>query len=218
MKPVLSYINEGMTWVVETISQKMPLETDFNNPLGGSWYISPAQHGYEILLLFILFCTLFLFTLKKIINPESKQWKLLAKFDKQKSVTIIEYILAILTLASWVLIVNYKYQRNQLIVLLQPCHFNLLVLTFILLFPKKYNITHLIYNIYVYGLWGTTLAIVQPDLRGYDFFFEAENFWIEHYVLLLAPILLMFTDRYVLWPPSLSVGIMSFCLNAFYNM
>jgi len=102
--------------------------------------------------------------------------------------------------------------------MLQPCHVNLLVLLFILNFPKKYTLPHFVYNVFIYGIWGTLLAIGAPDLRGYDMLLETENFWFEHYLLLVSPFLLMLTDRYVLWPPSAAVGILSFSLNVLYNI
>ncbi|KAJ9083810.1 hypothetical protein DSO57_1031019 [Entomophthora muscae] len=132
--------------------------------------------------------------------------------------TLLEKAMSYSALTSWFLILVYKGLRSDLISMLQPCHVNLMVLIFILNFPKKYTLPHFVFNVFTHGIWGTLLAISAPDLRGYDMLLEVENFWFEHYLLLFAPFLLMFTDRYVLWPPSFAVGILSYSFNALYNV
>lgn len=207
-----------MGWVISTLSRSMPNETDFTKPMKGSWYISPAQHGFELIILTTLFYLGFLVTIKHICRPGSPEWKLLALYDNTTRMTLLEKVMSYSAMTSWFMILVYKALRNDLISMLQPCHVNLVVLIFTLNFPKKYTITHFVFNVFVHGIWGTMLAISAPDLRGYDMLLEVENFWFEHYLLLAAPFLLMFTDRYVLWPPSLAVALLSFCFNALYNV
>ncbi|KAI0236031.1 hypothetical protein L0F63_004545 [Massospora cicadina] len=173
----MQLLTRPVGWVVSSLSRAMPVQTDFLKPMQGSWYISPAQHGFEMLLLTAFFYLVFIFSIKYVCRP-----------------------------------------GNDLISLLQPCHVNLVVLIFILNFPKKYTLPHFVFNIFVHGIWGTLLALSAPDLRGYDMLLEVENFWFEHYLLLFAPFLLMFTGRYVLWPPSFAVGILAFSFNALYNV
>ncbi|KAF9208151.1 hypothetical protein BGZ49_009625 [Haplosporangium sp. Z 27] len=66
-------------------------------------------------------------------------------------------------------------------------------------------------------MWGTMLALLSPDLRDYNLFLEIENFFVEHYLLLLAPVYMIWSNRYVIWPVSLDVTFMSFSLFALYH-
>jgi hypothetical protein len=43
----------------------------------------------------------------------------------------------------------------------------------------------------------TTLAIAVPDTTQLQLPFEVANFWIQHYVLLITPIWLLATRRFV---------------------
>ncbi|KAJ9074531.1 hypothetical protein DSO57_1005554 [Entomophthora muscae] len=214
----MEYLARPVGWFVSSLSRTMPLQADFFKPMQGSWYISPAQHGFELLIVTGIFYLIFLFSIKHVCRPGSPEWKLLALYDNTQPMTLLEKAMSYSALTSWFLILVYKGLRNDLISMLQPCHVNLMVLIFILNFPKKYTLPHFVFNVFTHGIWGTLLAISAPDLRGYDMLLEVENFWFEHYLLLFAPFLLMFTDRYVLWPPSFAVGILSYSFNALYNV
>ncbi|KAF9114976.1 hypothetical protein BGX27_009304 [Mortierella sp. AM989] len=111
----------------------------------------------------------------------------------------------------------HKFLRGGLIYLLQPCHMSAMLLIIILLGPKEKKWPHVLLNIYFHIMWGTMLALLSPDLRDYDLFFEVENFYIEHYLLLLAPVYMIWSNRYVIWPVSIDVTFMSFSLFALYH-
>lgn len=85
----------------------------------------------------------------------SPEWKLLALYDNTQPMTLLEKAMSYSALTSWFLILVYKGLRNDLVSMLQPCHVNLMVLIFILNFPKKYTLPHFVFNIFAHGIWGT---------------------------------------------------------------
>ncbi|KAG0321506.1 hypothetical protein BGZ99_003889 [Dissophora globulifera] len=127
-------------------------------------------------------------------------------------------ISVMITLAASLLITVYqKWTRGGLLFLLQPCHMSAMLLITILAGPKDKKWPHVLLNIYFHIMWGTMLALLSPDLRDYNMFFEVENFFIEHYLLLLVPVYMIWSNRYVIWPASLDVALMSFSLFALYH-
>ncbi|KAG0246931.1 hypothetical protein BGX31_005419 [Mortierella sp. GBA43] len=92
-----------------------------------------------------------------------------------------------------------------------------LLLIIIMAGPKNQKWPHIMLNIYFHIMWGTMLALATPDLRDYNLFFEVENFYIEHYLLILVPIYAVWSNRYVIWPVSMDVTFMSFSLFALYH-
>ncbi|KAG0260502.1 hypothetical protein BG011_001871 [Mortierella polycephala] len=130
------------------------------------------------------------------------------------------------TLAVSLMITVYqKWTRGGLIYLFQPCHMSAMLLIIILSGPKTHKWPHVLLNIYFHIMWGTMLALLSPDLRDYDLFFEVENFYIgtdkgfyvKHYLLILAPVYMIWSNRYVIWPVSMDVALMSFSFFALYH-
>jgi hypothetical protein len=70
-------------------------------------------------------------------------------------------------------------------------------------------------SICVYNIWGTVLAIIFPDLRECNLFFEYENFWIEHFMLVIVPIVFIFKKRFLLYPYHTGIGKL---INYNYNI
>jgi uncharacterized membrane protein YwaF len=60
------------------------------------------------------------------------------------------------------------------------------------------------------------LAMASPDLRGCDYWLEKEIFWLEHALLVLVPAYFIARRRFIVAPPSASLAVVSWALNAVY--
>ncbi|KAF9908280.1 hypothetical protein EC991_009924 [Linnemannia zychae] len=203
-------------WLLN-VAAEMPFETDWNSSLNGSWYLSPRRHTVE----FVIYNALFLYTVryfyKRALYPGSPISKLFAAYVPPAKKSKIEISVMVVLTASLLITVYQKWARGGLLYLLQPCHMSAMLLITILAGPKDKKWPHILLNIYFHIMWGTMLALLSPDLRDYDLFFEVENFFIEHYLLLLAPVYMIWSNRYVIWPLSMDVALMSFSLFALYH-
>ncbi|KAK3808940.1 MAG: transmembrane protein [Linnemannia elongata] len=203
-------------WLLN-VAAEMPFETDWDSSLNGSWYLSPRRHTVE----FVIYNALFLYTVryfyKRALFPGSPISKLFAAYVPPAKKSKIEISVMVILTASLLITVYQKWARGGLLYLLQPCHMSAMLLISILAGPKEKKWPHLFLNIYFHIMWGTMLALLSPDLRDYDLFFEVENFFIEHYLLLLAPVYMIWSNRYVIWPFSMDVALMSFSLFALYH-
>jgi len=84
----MALLINGLGWFISKVSRSMPVETDFTLPMQGSWYLSPSQHGFELIGFTIFFYLLFLFSIKYLCRPGSPEWKLLAMYDNTTEVTL----------------------------------------------------------------------------------------------------------------------------------
>ncbi|KAK3845424.1 MAG: transmembrane protein [Linnemannia gamsii] len=203
-------------WLLN-VAAEMPFETDWDSSLNGSWYLSPRRHTVE----FVIYNALFLYTVryfyKRALYPGSPISKLFMAYVPPAKKSKIEISVMVILTSSLLITVYQKWARGGLLYLMQPCHMSAMLLISILAGPKDKKWPHILLNIYFHIMWGTMLALLSPDLRDYDLFFEVENFFIEHYLLLLAPIYMIWSNRYVIWPFSMDVALMSFSIFALYH-
>ncbi|KAG0056375.1 hypothetical protein BGZ83_005291 [Gryganskiella cystojenkinii] len=203
-------------WLL-SIAAEMPFETNWESSLNGSWYLSPRRHTVE----FVIYNALFLYTVRyfyrRALSPGSPISTLFESYTPPKSKSKIEITVLITLTTSLLITVYQKWTRGGLLFLLQPCHMSAMMLISILAGPKDKKWPHLLLNVYFHIMWGTMLALLTPDLRDYDQFFEVENFFIEHYLLLLTPVYMIWSNRYVIWPLSMDVALMSFSFFALYH-
>ncbi|KAF9392862.1 hypothetical protein CPB97_008453 [Podila verticillata] len=208
---------ENMGDYLLAIAAEMPFETDWNSSLNGSWYLSPRRHTVEFLIYNVLFFLTVRYFYRRALYPGSPISQLFDVYKAPRFKSKIE-IAVLVTLATSLLItVSHKWARGGMIYLLQPCHMSAMMLIAILAGPKTKKWPHILLNIYFHIMWGTMLALLSPDLRDYDQVFEVENFYIEHYLLLLTPFYMIWSNRYVIWPVSMDVALMSFSFFALYH-
>ncbi|KAF8924125.1 TMEM164 family-domain-containing protein [Dissophora ornata] len=203
-------------WLL-AVAAEMPFETDWESSLKGSWYLSPRRHIVEFLIYNSVFVYTTLYFYRRALSPGSPISLLFQSYVPPAKKSKIE-ITVMITLATSLMITVYqKWTRGGMLYLLQPCHMSAMLLIVILSGPKNKKWPHILLNIYFHIMWGTMLALLAPDLRDYNLFFEIENFFIEHYLLLLVPVYMIWSNRYVIWPVSMDVALMSFSLFALYH-
>jgi len=85
----------------------------------------------------------------------------------------------------------YKYYRgnNTILYMLQPCHLNSFAL-FLFTYLKQTKITIMCLFVTLQYSLLTVLAIISPDLTPLTLPLEQFFFWVEHYLLLIYPIML----------------------------
>ncbi|KAF9426452.1 hypothetical protein BGZ94_006497 [Podila epigama] len=208
---------ENMGDYLLAIAAEMPFETDWNSSLNGSWYLSPRRHTVEFLIFNVLFLCTVRYFYRRALYPGSPISKLFDKYVAPAKKSKIEIFVMVTLTLSLLVTVYHKWTRGGMIFLMQPCHMSAMMLISILAGPKNKKWPHILLNIYFHIMWGTMLALLSPDLRDYDQVFEVENFYIEHYLLLLTPFYMIWSNRYVIWPVSMDVALMSFSFFALYH-
>ncbi|KAI8341375.1 hypothetical protein BC941DRAFT_205959 [Chlamydoabsidia padenii] len=183
--------------------------TDFDDSLGGAWFVSPTQHALELLVLVPIFTGLTLFFGNRAFGKHTEAYRLMKSTHKVPKATVMERIFVALLIGSFGITCAHK----------TPCHASALLLIIVMLWPFKQNplIPRLLLNTYYYTLWGAILALIFPDLRDHDMLGEVFNFFLEHSLILIVPLYLISHPRYVTIPPSVDMALFSFFLYAFYH-
>lgn len=85
---------------------------------------------------------------------------------------------------------------HQLIFIFNPCHFVLIVQSYLLLNPNTLR-SRTIYTVILNTLFSPWTAIVFPVTVGLDGYFEVPLFWIEHFMsAFINPLVLSLSHRY----------------------
>ncbi|CAO3690450.1 unnamed protein product [Umbelopsis ramanniana] len=211
---------ESLGSIVEKYS--VPLrpgaETDFTNSIFGAWFVSPAHHAFEFVTFAPLWISACIFFAWRSFGPHTKAFKMLTTFQPPYPPSPTEIgILVVLTLSFLVTIIH-KIASNTVMFLLQPCHVSAGLLIAVMMWPDKRSpIPHLLLNVYLHTAWGAIAALLFPDLRDHEMLGEVTNFFVEHFLILIAPAYLLYSKRYVVMPASLNMALFSFFLYAFYH-
>ena len=219
---IVDTFTSTMDWLVRAYAADLPDKPDWSTSLYGSWFLSPAQHGFEFIAFNAAIVSLFLLSLGQSLRKLNLQ-KLLKQYRKTQHLNSIysrlfDRIMLGCCIGVFGIMLAHKYQKDMFLFLLQPCHMNLM--TFIILFmmdPAESIVPHLIFNAVLHLNWGAFLAIATPDLRDCDLFLEYEIFWIEHYLLLIIPVYCMIMKKFVVFELSFPVAVTAFMVKAFYH-
>lgn len=216
LSPYLDFVGD---FVRAWSSDIIPDEHDPKNGEIGSWYLSPKQHGVEFIVTNIVFVLLFRFFYNRAFKKDTPADQVLvhAVATAPSKRSKLDFFLLSMLFASISLITYHKYVRNAMVFMLQPCHVSMISLITILLMNPQRKSPHIAFNIYLHTQWGTLLALFFPDLRGYDLPFEIENFWIEHLLLVIAPVMMIFNNRLAVLPLSFDIAFVSFVFKATYH-
>jgi hypothetical protein len=208
---------------VEKYAFEMPNVTDLADTYKGTWYLSPRQHTIEFVCYNVLFFVLLRIGLQLFRKKGSAFYS--PRLD-QLTESISSNVLAghvmdkavlVLLCGSYALTVYHKVFGDSYMYLLQPCHVNLLLLIFTMVGPKESKVTRMAFNSYLHYIWATIFALSFPDTSENGLYLVMENFWFEHYLLLLVPIYLIYTGRFVVFPLSFSYAVFSYALFCLFH-
>lgn len=132
----------------------------------------------------------------------------------------------------------HKLIRGHGLFMLQPCHMSALLLISVMSAPEK-MISKVLFNVYLHTQFGGYAALAFPDTRDHRLFLETFNFfagkairvvwfiayiyilislpYIEHILILAAPIYMIYSRRYPVLPPSPSMALLSFFIYGFFH-
>ncbi|KAF9907716.1 hypothetical protein EC991_010663 [Linnemannia zychae] len=216
-------INPAAKFVETKIAFQMPNVTDLADTYKGTWYLSPRQHTIEFVCYNILFFILFrvgyqLFRKKgsAFYSPRLDQLTESINSNVLAGHVMDKAVLALLC-GSYALTVYHKFFGDSYMYLLQPCHVNLLLLIFTMVGPKESKVTVMAFNSYLHYIWATIFALSFPDNTDNGLFMVIENFWFEHYLLLLVPIYLIYSGRFVVFPLSFSYAVFSYAVFSLFH-
>ncbi|KAG1147431.1 hypothetical protein G6F37_007934 [Rhizopus arrhizus] len=216
-KPWISIINRLEKWV-RYQGKDLPIDTDWSNSIEGSWYLPPRQHATELLFLSTGFASATTYCLSKVLDPTSSTWNQLSTFQPIGPATPVEYLLTFSLFSSLSLTFAHKIIRKNKMFMLQPCHMGAGLLLLTLCNPNKSSITtSLLFNIYLHTQWGGIAALMFPDLRDHELVGETFNFFAEHILILIAPIYMIYSGRYLLIPTSFDMALLSFSVFSFFH-
>ncbi|KAI8982659.1 transmembrane protein [Pilobolus umbonatus] len=203
---------------IKAIAADVPIETDWEQSSFGSWYNHPRQHAIELLCLATLYAIATFLCFRRLLTPGTPNYKLLNEFTPPCRATITERGLTLALICSLLLTLTHKIIRNRVWFMLQPCHMSGVLLLFTLVYPNKSSpIPHIFFNIYLHLQWGALAALAFPDLREHSMFGETFNFFAEHILLLVVPIYMIYSRRYVTLPVSKEILFLSFFTYCFFH-
>lgn len=163
---------------------------------GGSWggpecraYIGFQTHIIESMAWLLIWICPFLFS-KMQLSVKDLLSRIRGQLEKEKPVArILEISLSLVHFGIFGATIYYKWRISSLINLIQPCH---LILLFegVALYSRSQ--TSVLITLFILPiLSGTLLAIFFPDVSGLDQFLEVELYWIQHYLIIVVPFILL---------------------------
>ncbi|KAI8078294.1 TMEM164 family-domain-containing protein [Gilbertella persicaria] len=223
--PVVSVLGKSLTCLfdrleiwVRSVATNVTEETDWKDSTRGSWYLHPRQHAIELLFLSTGFITASIYYAQKVLDPSSTTWQLLSSFQPVGPATRTEKLLIASLLGSFGLTAAHKIIRKNKLFMLQPCHMSAgLLLTTLCWQNKSSVVTNILFNIYLHTQWGAIAALVFPDLRDHYLIGETFNFFAEHILILVAPVYMIYSGRYLVLPPSKNMALLSFSVYSFFH-
>ncbi|KAI8980509.1 TMEM164 family-domain-containing protein [Pilobolus umbonatus] len=216
-KPFSKTVDLLENWI-KRAGKDIPEETDWSDSTKASWYLTPRQHAKELLLLSSGFASATVYYLSKIIDGSSSTWKLLNSFKPIGKPTRTESLLIATLAGSFTLTLIHKIARKNKLFMLQPCHMSAGLLLLTLCNPNKSNVAaNLFFNIYLHTQWGAIAALIFPDLRDHYLIGETFNFFAEHILILIAPVYMIYSGRYLVLPVSRHLTFLSFFIYSFFH-
>ncbi|KAI8971575.1 TMEM164 family-domain-containing protein [Mycotypha africana] len=203
---------------VRSIAANVTVETDWAQSSYGSWYNQPFQHGLELLFLATTYGFVTYFMFRRLLTPGTKNYERLVAFQPVMKASVTERSVTFALFLSLLLTLTHKVIRHRVWFMLQPCHMSGVLLLFTLVYPNKRSpIPQIFFNIYLHLQWGALAALAFPDLREHSLIGETFNFFAEHILLLLVPVYMIYSRRYIVLPRSKEILFLSFFSYSFFH-
>ncbi|KAI8369197.1 TMEM164 family-domain-containing protein [Choanephora cucurbitarum] len=216
-RPFVSMVNRLEIWV-RSIATNVANETDWTDSTKGSWYLHPRQHAVELLCLSTGFIAASGYYLQKVCQPSGQLWHLMIHFKPMSRASWTEKLLMVSLLGSLGVTLTHKIIRKNKLFMLQPCHMSAGLLLITMNNPNKSCIiTSILFNIYLHTQWGAIAALVFPDLRDHYLIGETFNFFAEHILILVCPVYMIYSGRYLVLPTSKDMALLSFSIYSFFH-
>ncbi|CAK4987448.1 unnamed protein product [Aphanomyces euteiches] len=174
-----------------------PKETPWNPHLPleyrAEWYLTPHHHALETIVFGSLYMLIALFMHRSITQKD--KWKELAP---ARSPTTSDWVWFVIAITSWGAAYYYRHIVPgywRLAYMLQPCH--MLTGSFAILSLWPGRTSNYIFQVCVSLTWSSVIAIVFPDMSDYTEWADMFNYWYEHALILLIPIMLCRSGRFV---------------------
>jgi len=120
-------------------------------------------------------------------------WKKLPRYSEEKTRYEVSPGRQVMLVALCLMlgtIVGFKLSSKQVIYLLQPCHLTTAFQIYLLAAPANKHTTTL-FRVHLGFLNGAVLALLFPATDVYLLPFELEVFWIQHIMMIVAPLYLI---------------------------
>ncbi|KAI8384020.1 transmembrane protein [Blakeslea trispora] len=203
---------------IKAIAADVPLETDWAQSSFGSWYNAPRQHALELMFLATFYILATFLSFHRLLRPGTDNYRLLTEFVPPYPASLTEKGMTLSLVCSLSLTLIHKIIRSRVWFMMQPCHASGLLLLLALVYPNKRSpYPHIIFNIYLHLQWGALAALAFPDLREHSMIGETFNFFAEHILLLVVPVYMIYSRRYVVLPKSREMLFLSFFSYAFFH-
>ncbi|KAI7871799.1 transmembrane protein [Spinellus fusiger] len=203
-----------VAYALESLAERISIETSANP----SWYPEIRLHAIELTYISSMAILLFIYSVKQLSNPSGICNMLLKSFIPSQHISTGEKITLSALFISWGVSFIHKWIKSQLLYMLLPCHMSALLLMIVIGYSNKLSVLpNLLFNVYLYTQWGALAALIAPDLNGLDLFGELANFYIEHALVLIAPLYMIYIRRYVILPISLNIFIASYSIYVLYS-
>ncbi|KAI9018553.1 TMEM164 family-domain-containing protein [Phycomyces nitens] len=207
-----------MSSTVFFILERWAQRQDGHETLLATWYPDLKYYAVELTFIPPLMFSLFAYSAWKLLDSDSSYRSLLSTFDPPKETTLGEKISLGVLIGSWGLTFAQKWIKNDSLHLLLPCFMSQLLLIFVIMYPNKCSVFPImLFNIYLYTQWGGLAALLFPDLRDHRLPGETVNFVIEHLIILIAPLVMIKSGRYLILPSSKQIYLFSLSIYIMYN-
>lgn len=102
---------------------------------------------------------------------------------------VFEICLGLIEGLIWLMQLHYKTNKYSICYIFQPCHIVLFVQSYALLSDNVLGSVASTLSLSM--VIGTISAILVPDTSGLDQPYEADMYWIQHYIIQLVPLVLL---------------------------
>ncbi|ORX47004.1 hypothetical protein DM01DRAFT_1310681 [Hesseltinella vesiculosa] len=214
------FVSKLEGWI-RSFAVDLPDEPNWDQSNQGSWYIHPRRHGMEMFFLSSAFAVGTYCFYWRALGPGTMNYMMLRQFvaDLPKSASpVLDKVVLSSLVASLGITLTHKVLHGNTLFMLQPCHMSALLLIFTMLYPKnKSVIPQILFNIYLHTQWGGLAALLFPDLSDHIYPLETFNFFAEHILILVAPICMIYSRRFLVLPPSINLALLSFSIYGFFH-